>query len=292
MKYLKPFILESKNLGELYHVLSYDKLLYVLENNKISSYKAGNSKISLTRNKMLNSYLGDGPQAIFKLVINGSKLSNNYKIRPFAYKSHSNMRFNEYEEQVNTKEIDNVFSYIEKVVLIKSRVEGLMYLPWGENENELSDYFTNIRRKENTLPFMIKNIISKLKKYGKDLYVQEGNVIKKDDKYINYLINYPLKEIETKKIILYRGRKKKKRRFSYDDILVDIKGEEVMSNLVVGGNLDVKLENMEYLDYEPNMEISNLNFKQYSDDEFEPYIINVRKLDGGEWKIDNIRPLN
>lgn len=44
MKYLKLF-LESKNLGNLYHIVDIEKLNYILDNNKIVSYKAGDGKI-------------------------------------------------------------------------------------------------------------------------------------------------------------------------------------------------------------------------------------------------------
>ena len=292
MKYLNK-IFEGRNLGDLYHILDYNKLLYVLENNKITSYKAGRGRISLTRNKMMNSYLGDGPQAMFKLVIDGDKLSNNYKIKPYRFFSMNGMGFEEFEEQVQSKKIENAFKYIKSVVLIKKRTESLMRYPWMK-KNQVSDYLTSIMG-DNNLPNMIGNIKNKLKEHNIDFLVQEDTVINTNDKYIDFIINHPIKKIETKQIVLYRGRLPKERQFAYDDSVLDLNGKIISRDLVIG-NLYLDLEKMSYI------EINNGNKEKIkqkikpkifdsSDDKAIPYIFEIRKEDNGTWKVSMIKPL-
>lgn len=296
MKYLKKLILERKNLGDLYHVLDYTKLLYVLKNNKIKSYKAGNGKISLTRNKMLNSYLGDSPQSMFKLIIDGNKLSDKYRIKPFKFFSRNGQGFEEYEEQVNSYEITNVFSYIKGVVIIKERVEKLMRYPWHK-EGEVSDYLTTIGASNGTLPDMIKKITEEVDYRGLGLYVQEGIKISKNEEFIDYIINYPIKEIKQKNIILYSGRVPQKKKYVFRDSFVDLNGQVISENFIVGYALDIPLEEIE------TEEVTRDNVKRLknkyqpkvfdlSPEEFEPYVVMLRLLDNGKWKIDDMRKLD
>lgn len=296
MKYLKKLILERKNLGDLYHVLDYDKLLYVLKNNKITSYKAGDGNISLTRNKMLNSYLGDSPQSMFKLIIDGDKLSDKYRIKPFRFFSRNGQGFEEYEERVSAREITNVFSYIKGVVIIKKRVERLMRYPWHK-ESEVSDYLTTVGARNGTLPEMIKKITEEVDYRGLELYVQEDNKISKNDEFINYIINYPIKVVKQKNIILYRGYISDEGRFGAKDILVDIEGKIVSDSMVIGHVLDYPLEEIE------TDEVNKDNVKSLKDKyddrifdisskKLEPYVVMLRLLDNGKWKIDDMRKLD
>lgn len=48
MRYIKLF-LESKSLGNLYHIVDIEKLNYILDNNIIKSYNAGNGRILLSK---------------------------------------------------------------------------------------------------------------------------------------------------------------------------------------------------------------------------------------------------
>ena len=303
MKYLKP-LLERKTLGDLYHLLDYEKMLFISETNSIKSYLAGGGKISLTRNKMMNNYLGDSPQTIFKLVMDGDRLSDKYKIRPFSYLTRNAGRLSEWEEQINTPIIPNIFSYIKKVVIIKENVESLMYLKW--EKKILSDYFTNIGASNGTLPDMLKTVINMLKQHNHKLYVQDGSIIKEDDKWLNYIINFPIKQIETKKIILYRGKtpNKNSHRDFYmgDDSLIDLDGNIILKQLVIGYH-GLKLDGFNFIEYDDNTKYddkeivfdkykkNNNKSKYIIENTFKPYIIKIRKLDNNTWKIDDITPL-
>lgn len=301
MKYLKPLILERKSFGNLYHVLDYEKMLFLLKTNTLKSYKAGDGKISLTRDKMFNSYLGDSPTSIFKLVIDGNRLSDRFKIRPFAYKKMRAGYLKEFEEQVQTSLIKNAFSYIDKVVLIKEKVERLRYTAWGDGT--LSDYLTTVGAFNGSMPQMISKIVEELKSRNKVLYVQDGTAIKRDNEYIDSLINFPLKEIETKFIIAYRGGiKTKKDSFGSKDVIVDLDGNILQDHFVIGHTIDLKGKNtisfkdrkeaVKYKSKYPYKEFPQHNQYQERSNEFKPYVLEVRLLDNGKWKIDEARPLD
>lgn len=192
------FLLERIYDGELYHVVDIEKLLYILNNNEIKSYKF--PLISTTRNKFLNGYLGDSPISIFKLELNGKKLTSKYDSKPFTYVSNTNVRFDEEdEEQIQTNKIENVFDYIDKIILLKSRVDNLLDSGWFTTDGG------NFGGKRMNLPTLLKYIIKLLKRKGFELYVQEGKEIKKDDKYIDSILNYSIKKINHGYAYYFRG---------------------------------------------------------------------------------------
>jgi len=298
MKNYSSYLYEKKQLGELYHLVNIDKLNYIIDTNTIKSYKFPN--ISLTRNKLLNSYIGDSSTTIFKLVIDADKLSNNYKIKPFRYKSQTNIWFSEYEETVMTSKIDNAFDYIKKIVLIKDKVEQLKTSIF--DELDVTDWFTTIGGNGGNLPELIKKIKRKLKeKHKQDIYIQDKTKIIKDDKYLNYIINYPLKKINIKIFIAYRGKVKGKIDFSVNDYLVDIDGNVLTNKLVIGDT--IKISNIEEIsDFSTisDQKFDKIYFDKYGEPDleyyndygwFSPYIIYTRELNNGEWKIDDIHKL-
>ena len=290
-------IFENKQIGDLYHLVDINKLNFIIDTNTIKPYKFQN--ISLTRNKLLNSYLGDVSTTIFKLVIDADKLNHKYKIKSFRYKSNNGIYFDEFEEIVLTQKISNAFDYIKEVVLIKSKVEKLK-----RNINgDVSDWFTNIGGYGGNLPSLIKQIQDKLKKkYNKGIYIQDKTKIIKDDEYLNSIINYKLKKINTKIIIAYRGHVKASRKYSYKDYLVDTNGNILTDNLVIGDVININNLQETITDFTnmKNKVYDKKFFKQYSEPEldyyndygwFKPYIIYIRQLDNKKWKIDDIYPL-
>lgn len=42
----------------------------------------------------MNYYLGADPASIFKLELDGDKITNNYKVRPFQYQSYEGLERN------------------------------------------------------------------------------------------------------------------------------------------------------------------------------------------------------
>jgi hypothetical protein len=257
---LIDFLLEYKNLGSLYHIVDFEKLFYILKNNVISSKNFSN--ISLTRNKMLSGYLGDSPASIFKLEIDGDKLSNNYKIIPYVYKSNTDIYFNdEREEQVKTYMIKNASKYIKKIIIIKSRLERLRKeTAWFTTDG---GYFESGRK---NIPELLKEIITLIKERNIELYIQEKSVIKKDDDYINFILNHPIKKIHHAYAYYIRGHeemeKSKYRSFKEVSIPLNKKNKKIYE-LVVGYNY----ENL-YLMKEKPINHPNINTKDVIGDRY------------------------
>lgn len=197
------FLFEYASRSNLYHLIDIEKMYFILKNNKLKPYKFSN--ISTTRNKMMNSYIGDSSDTIFKLELDGDKISENYKIVPYAYPSteigyHGDRKrvyLTEYEETIKTQEINNIKKYLNKIIIVKVNVERL----------KNSDWFTSdrIRTFNKNMPEIFAELIPQLKeKFGDIIYVQEGSVIKKNDKYIDDIINYPIKQIHHGYALYYR----------------------------------------------------------------------------------------
>lgn len=186
----------NSNLKYVYHILDFEKLNFVLDNDKISSYKFQN--ISTTRNPNLNGYLGDNSTSLFKIELNYQKLAKDYEINDFVYKSITGVYFKEEEEeQIKTNEIKNVSKYITKIILIKNRLEYLKDSGWFGSRGG----FTKNGR--NNIPNLLKEIVEKS---PYDLWIQDGEKIYKDDDYINNIINMPI-EIEYIGYALYKKEK-------------------------------------------------------------------------------------
>lgn len=283
MKHIKLF-LESKNLGNLYHIVDVEKLNYILDNNKIVSYKAGEGKISLTRNKMLSGYLGDNSSSVFKLEIDGDKLSSRYRIKPYRYKTMNAGYLDEYEEQVQTNKIVNIFNYTNKIIIDKKRVLNLMYI-----FDKLSDWFTSEGTRHGNFPNILKIIKEKSNQVGLELYVQDGSIIKKDDKWIDSIINFPIKEIGKRYFIVIRKRIEIGR-YRYQDSLVDFDNKIIIKELVIGYNIDINPDDINAIELNSFADSKKYKFDE-DDYDSKHYFLDIRKLDDGNWKIDNIRPI-
>ena len=114
MKRYKNFI-EAKQVGVLYHITSIKNLLAILKTNQLQGAING---ISTTRNKYLYKTISTVGGNQCQLVLNGDKLSNKYKIKP--YNDLTNISYgDENEELIYTRVINNVKKYIIKVQLLK-----------------------------------------------------------------------------------------------------------------------------------------------------------------------------
>ena len=82
---------EGKQVGTLYHYTSADGLKGILKSNSIKAskeYYLGNDLhfISFTRNKNFHKKGSSFDVKIdYRIALDGDKLSNKYKIKPFAY---------------------------------------------------------------------------------------------------------------------------------------------------------------------------------------------------------------
>ena len=131
---LTDLLNEAKQIGILYHYTMLDRLKNIIKSNTLeSSYPEdtgsthkdySGSAISFTRTKYK-------PQSIVTnesnaaLVIDGNKLSNNYKLIPFQ---DSEIPEDEMEERIYNKDITNLNKYIIKVILYEpdSDIESLL----------------------------------------------------------------------------------------------------------------------------------------------------------------------
>ena len=86
-----PSLNESKQVGPLYHYTSADGLKGIIQSNRINASEEnylGNELyyISFTRNKNFHKKGSKfGVKTEYRITLDGDKLSNKYKIRPFAY---------------------------------------------------------------------------------------------------------------------------------------------------------------------------------------------------------------
>lgn len=197
-------LFESKNIQNLYHILDIEKLYYVLKNNEIKSYHF--PFISTTRNKMMTYYAGCGPVAIFKLELDGPKLSDNYKMKSFqdsgwetgGEDGRKHFYHQEWEEQIQTDVIKNIRKYIVRIILLKNRIESLKDSAWFESHF----YARGRKEKWRNFPEIIKDIMNK---YNIELWVQDGSVIKKDDEYVDSILNYKVRNMYHGFALYWRG---------------------------------------------------------------------------------------
>lgn len=283
MDYLINYsIFESKNYQNLYHILTLSKLKYVIKHNKMRPFNASNgTNISMTRDKMMNGYLGDGPLTFFKLEFDGVKLSQNYKIKPFSYKSRNGIRFDEKEEMIKTRNgsIDDIDKYVTKLIILKNNIEPLKEKRRG---NLPSDFFTTAGTGSGTIPSIIKDIVETS---PFEIYVQDGSVIKKDDDYINSLINYELLETKFLYDVWYRGNFPfPKIKYATKDTLINKNGDR-FSDWAIGEIFD------EVDGFDTKEEINTSKDKKIIDGiECTPYLMKFRIVDDGYY-LQDVRPL-
>lgn len=177
MKYFKEYLNEAKQIGIIYHLLTLEKLLFVLKNNKLESWNfyAG---ISTTRNKNLNNYVGSGVALFFKLELDGDKLTEKFKISPFSYTSSTGVSFQEYEEIIKTTKIDNIWKYVNKLIIIKDNIENDLRFELGDSFQE--KLFNRGSQRTDFGRYKIADFLKELNtKVSVPIYFQEKNVLKK-----------------------------------------------------------------------------------------------------------------
>jgi len=187
------FLLEYKNIGPLYHIIDMEKLEFILTNDymKPKNFFGG---ISTTRDKLMNGYTGDSPVSIFKLELDSGKISNNYKIKPFSDTtteigyggSRKTIHFDEREELIKTKKLNNISKYVKKLIINKRRVDRLKNSGWFDSDGG------NYKGQRMTIPEYFNKFIKNCKF---PIYVQDGIKIQKDDEWVESIINYPIKQI-------------------------------------------------------------------------------------------------
>jgi hypothetical protein len=147
MKSFKQYFLESKQVGVLYHYTSIDNAMHIIKENIL---RRSGSWISFTRDKHFHNFTErdievSGLDCCF--VVDGDKLSENYKIQPFNYfwkngtgpeghYFHSGM-YDEREERVH-KDIENFKQYVIKLKIDKHSL--LYYIETADYSNTSAYY--------------------------------------------------------------------------------------------------------------------------------------------------------
>ena len=173
-----PALNEGKQVGTLYHYTSAAGLKSILQSNRINTseeYYLGNDLyyISFTRNKnFYNKGSKFGVKTEYRIALDGDKLSNRYKITPFAYKPGWNYEdnweydwlenepesvvrdffnntgdYDEQEERISFKGpedgIDNIKNYILAVDKVEDLKEGKENNNYKKYIPELTKYMVN-----------------------------------------------------------------------------------------------------------------------------------------------------
>jgi hypothetical protein len=129
---LADILVEAKQAGNLYHSTSGKNLISILKSNTLKADQDPNyamtvvGQISFTRDK--NYRPGD-----YTLEIDGNKLSNNYRITPFAY-YHGDR---EQSEEVVKESIANIKKYI---LNIYANIEAVEHQSYKEFQQILALY--------------------------------------------------------------------------------------------------------------------------------------------------------
>ena len=117
----KELFKEGKNIGYLYHFTSIKNALLIVKQNKLLPGNTG--IISFSRSKSLIHYPTDFSKQI-SFIIDGNKLSNNYRLTPYSYHYLDQNVVNktdEMEERLDTgKMINDIKKYIIKIIIYKN----------------------------------------------------------------------------------------------------------------------------------------------------------------------------
>lgn len=159
---------EGKQVGTLYHWTDFESLYHIINSNLLISNETTDDEskrtksekkcISFTRSKNKSQFL-IAQEGQCALIIDGDKLSNNYKINPhhdinphfYGNDEFDEEQYDEMEERVCGKDIKNLSNYIIKVIFDEESIEGS-----DQNKKEFKKAL-NIVKKKN-IPFeIIKN---------------------------------------------------------------------------------------------------------------------------------------
>ena len=125
---------EAKQVGDIYHftgVLDKNGNRYLMKILNSGYLKPNeDNQISTTRNKKVDVYpfIGHIPDYIARLTLDGNKISNNYKIKPFYFDNQGDPAYlakDEFEEQIITNGKNfPIYPYLKKVDLfVKDKEE-------------------------------------------------------------------------------------------------------------------------------------------------------------------------
>lgn len=132
---IKKILKEARQRGTLYHYTKYFSLLEILKTNTLKSgnVRLPNGKIifgiSTTRNKNFHDKEREIGGISIRIDLNGDKISENYKIRPYNDFNDSSARTisSESEELISTGAdgLVNLEKYIENIVIFPDKEKAI-----------------------------------------------------------------------------------------------------------------------------------------------------------------------
>lgn len=147
MKSFLDLIKEDKQVGTLYHWTSYVNLYKIIENDYLKSSERTTDRgaktipvsygVSFTRNKKVPVY--EYYPSEVGIIVNGDKLSNNYKLFPYNDFFMNKSGIDEMETRTD-KSIEPVLPYIEKILINKTK---------KNSEKEFIDFMKYQQEKKN-----------------------------------------------------------------------------------------------------------------------------------------------
>jgi hypothetical protein len=142
-------ITEGKQVGTLYHFTTLKGALGILTSKRIRTNEDG--VVSATRDKNLNAAEfdteGEADKNIVRIDLDGNKISNRYKIKPYSF-GHIGKENLEFEEQIITKNDGLSIEYITNIKIIINNKDEYSY-----------KYFDSLIKiiQEKNIPYEIKN---------------------------------------------------------------------------------------------------------------------------------------
>jgi hypothetical protein len=180
---------EAKQAGILYHFTPFKGILGILKTNTLkvgddSNFESGGNvgNISLTRDKNIEYFR-------YRITLDGNKLSNNYKIKQYAF---PDVGRSEAEEYIN-KDVKNIKNYILDIhFLVTSFQEGEMNKSDFINLNKIIEIYPNIKfiynKKKVDYEFIENFINFKEKNSAKEIHSSEfSKTYKYKGKYLTII---------------------------------------------------------------------------------------------------------
>lgn len=184
---LKDILYEAKQVGVIYHYTSLQGLFDIMDDNRLyaGTFEKESNVISFTRDKFFGNRLRAGVKTDVRIVFDGNKLSNKYKIGPYQFTG---------AEKIKLGMGDDAIEWEQSV---GDEQEERLFLPKGEHGIEnISDYIIKIEfpKKYDKLRFVLQQItpFSTTGWATKGLYLGLNAILKKcvkKDAFEKYIEN-------------------------------------------------------------------------------------------------------
>ena len=171
---------EGKQVGILYHYTTLGGLVKIRDSNKLSTYVGPwRGNISFTRNKNFHKFSRDIKGTGTRIVLDGDKLSENYKISPIAEPDYQkNTKYFEFEERIKGP-IENLDKYVISYDVFLTKAENEITAGSGDI------YLFNI----------FKYYLKTLPKEKVQFYNKEGHRISWEEVRELYIIDQEVKQV-------------------------------------------------------------------------------------------------